>query len=727
MKPIARLLPLALSLLSCGYPDQVPPRNANAERVAVLITGWGEPRGWDADFRRAISGVARIGELTRYPGQACTDGHVGRWPFASQIGLLPHAVAYKVPFLGGAWDSLGVYRLSDNGSEFVSILEDGVRVPVSFVPDEPGMITDMVNSPLLPDRSLGGRDPRNGANYLAGVYQVGAAARGRGSNPLAMPNGLSDAVELGFAASLLDAGFMYDNLTPRANEAEQAINRGAMETLRALFGDRVESRFGAYAATPGIHADQREVALDFVRRGFTRLVLARETTDNNRYANSFMTRGWVDKALCKAGYADDVAIKQTHQVGRTPEYNTALLEILRPHLESRPAGSEVAIVYTTYGMPFPGASDSGPFGQAHPLAREEFHENAYLNYQSFKRYAQDEFGASYRLQFNRGSRSGDLRTDSYYAYGMFPSRYYGAADDPLRFPTLREVIDSAKGEGRRDIVVLLSHWSYNNTDNLLAVRRLNGIPYNSREEMRRRQYWTRWCEVPGDPAPADCDADDAVRLSFSEAFDRQAAAFGVGYGQRIRGTVERFGLLPEGLDVIVKAPVSKVEGGSLRVEDGPLAGVRLEVAADPRPGLPENNTWDDYQVFVDPGRPFISAWFDFDAYAGTQRGLEAPADAVAAPVVLGPYRTIVNQPARVTLPYRGDPGALRAVIYNHVTGGWDPVFPVAGGRPAVQDRESRSFSFDTQVLGAFSLVPLPGPADLATVLVHNDPPSPERR
>ena len=36
MKPIARLLPLALSLLSCGYPDQVPPRNANAEHPELV-------------------------------------------------------------------------------------------------------------------------------------------------------------------------------------------------------------------------------------------------------------------------------------------------------------------------------------------------------------------------------------------------------------------------------------------------------------------------------------------------------------------------------------------------------------------------------------------------------------------------------------------------------------------------------------------------------------------
>ena len=693
----------AVLLAGCGVRDQTPPVNHNADRIGVVITGWGEPKGWDFDYRLAIASDARVGEATLYPGQPCTESHVGRWPFSSQIGLVPHALAFKVPFLGSAWDSMGVYRLS--GDEYTSVVDPELRLPVADVPAEPGMVIPMSQSRLFAARSLGGPDPRDGRDYLEGVYQIGSPSRERGPNPLAMPNGVGDLVELSMAGSMMDMGFMYEDLTPRANEADEAMTETAMAVLEELFGEVVEARFGAYAETPGILPDQRDVALDMVDEGITRLVLARETVDHNQYANRFMTRGWIEKALCRAGYLDDVEIKQTLQVGRTPEYNTMLIEILRPHLERRGAGREVAIVYTTYGMPFPGGSDTGPFATPQPLAAENFHENAYLNYQSFRRYAAAEFGADYRLVFDDGTGERPLRTNSYFAYAMFPPRYYGAPDDPLRFPTIRETIDRAKAAGHRDIVVLLSHWNYNNTDNMLAMRRINRIPYSSREDVRNGKYWIDWCEPAGGDERLDCTTDGAVHLTLSEVFDRQAQAFGIGYGHRMRGTVERFGVLPEGVEPVVTATITAAHGGVLKVDGGRLAGVRLQVQEDPRPGLPEANRWNDYEVFVDPAEPFIGAWFDFEAYAAA--GARTPEYAAGPAVLFGPYRTIVNKPARITLPLDievDNAAAVEPVVYNEVTRHWDPVYPVAGGRPVEWDRAGRTISFDTQVLGTFAPV-----------------------
>ena len=696
----------ALLAGGCGVSDRAPPVNHNADRIGIVITGWGEPKGWDFDYRLAISSRARVGETTRYPGQSCTEGHVGDWPFASQIGLVPHAIAFKLPFLGSAWDAMGVYRRT--GDEYVSIVDPDVRLLASEVSAVPGMVTPMGRSRLLAARSLGGPDPRDGRDYLEGVYQIGAPSRERGRNPLAMPNGLSDLVELSMAGAMMDMGFMYEDLTPRANAADELMTETAIAVLEELFGAAVEARFGAYAATPGVFPDQRDVALDMVEQGFTRLVLARETVDHNQYANRFMTRGWIEKALCRAGFLDAVEIKQTLQVGRTPEYNTMLLEILRPHLERRAPGQEIVIVYATYGMPFPGNRDTGPFATPQPLAAENFHENAYLNYQSFRHYAIGEFGD--RLIFDDGTLAAPLRTNSYFAYAMFPPRYYGAPDDPLRFPTIREAIDRAKGAGHRDIVVLLSHWNYNNTDNMLAMRKINRLPYSSREDVRAGKYWIDWCESADGEDPIDCAIDAAARLTLSEVFDRQARAFGIGYGHRMRGTVERFGVLPGGVEPIATAEVTAADGGALHILDGPLAGVRLEVPADPRPGLPEANRWDDYEVFVDPADPFIGAWFDFEAYAAAAR--QAPGEAVGPSVLFGPYRTIVNKPARVTLPLgvdADDAAAIEPVIYNEVTRDWDPVYPVTGGSPVEWDRAARTISFDTQVLGIFAPVEtLPG-------------------
>jgi hypothetical protein len=389
-----------------------------------------------------------------------------------------------------------------------------------------------------------------------------------------------------------------------------------------------------------------------------------------------------------------------------------LVEILRPYLERREKGSEVALIYTTYGMPFPGSKDKGPFGVAHPLAKDVYHENAYFNYQSFKRYANAAFGKDYALAFNHAGKDTDLRTDSYYAYAMFPTRYYGEPNDPMRFPTIRENIDAAKTEGRRDVIVLLSHWNYTNTDNMLAMRKLNQIPYNSRDDVRNGKTWIDWCEKSDSATPVDCATDGAIRLSFTEVFDRTAKEFGIGYGQRLRTAIEQFGIFPKGIEPIVKGEISQLTGGSVAIKEGPLAGVSLKVPADPAPGKPESFTYDKYEAFYDPAKPFVGAWEDFTAYIAPS---PVATDALAAlgvvsspAALIGPYRTIVNKPVRVSLPYNkqqvANPALLKPYIFNEVSKSWDPVYDVAGGEGTYVDFEAGTVTFDAQVFGTFVLL-----------------------
>jgi hypothetical protein len=78
---------------------------------------------------------------------------------------------------------------------------------------------------------------------------------------------------------------------------------------------------------------------------------------------------------------------------------------------------------------------------------------------------------------------------------------------------------------------------------------------------------------------------------------------------------------------------------------------------------------------------------------------------------MGPYRTIVNRPATITLPIAdkrkldaNEISRLKAFIYNEASRGWDPVFLPAGSMPLRYDPKTRTASFDTQVLGVFALV-----------------------
>ena len=130
----------------------------------------------------------------------------------------------------------------------------------------------------------------------------------------------------------------------------------------ARFGDSVDMRFGNYERIENVSRREEDVAVDFARAGYRKLLLTRETTDNNNYANAFATRSWIDRGLCKAGFATGIAIDQLRQVGRTPEYNTLLMRNIGRYLPEFDKAREVSMLYVTYGLPWPGGNPTaGPF------------------------------------------------------------------------------------------------------------------------------------------------------------------------------------------------------------------------------------------------------------------------------------------------------------------------------------------------------------------------------
>lgn len=698
------------------------PVGAPHERVAVLITQWGEPEGFDETYRRRVT-ERTYGDLSTSVNDPCTANHVGTIPFASHLGMLPFALAYPVKGVEGAYDSFGFYRLSADGQTYVSVFDPKITYRKSELPQTPGLVIPAIESQSRTQRSLWGLDPRDGRNYLDGIWQIGAGSR-KSPNPLAWPNGIRDLDEISYVAGITDMNVLYEDQRPRLSEANQVLDREARRVLSDLFGDAVDVRSGAYAPSDAGLPPEEDVAVAFAREGFTKIVIARETTDNNNYANNFMSRGYSMEAVCRAGFDGKMAVEQVRQIGRTPEYNWALMQTLKPHLERVPDGGEVTILYATYGLPWPGGNPQGPFAQPHPWAKEVYHENAYNNYIAFKRYAEMTYGSRWRLNFNHAGKTGDRRPDSYFGYGMYKPELlqdYGLFKEAQgqdlarenRFRTLREEVDLAKSEGRRELIILPSHWYDNGRDPLLALRLLQEFPLNTREDFRKGKFWVEWCEKPGSTQPVGCDSADAglTRIQFGEAFDKVAREVTLGYAHRIRGGIERFGVFPGNLDVRIAArgAVRRDTGGTVEVTSGALAGARLQVAADAHPGWPESFDWKQNQMFVDPADNFISAWDDFTAYIGTQKvplgALERRARVVSEPALIGPYRTLVNRPMTVTLPFRNgkvETGA-QPYIYNEVTRDWDPVYRPAGS-PAVRfDEESGTASFDSQVFGVFAL------------------------
>ncbi len=694
--------------------------HAANDRLGVLITDWAEAEGFADDYRKIVVDRS-AGERAETPDQPCTQEFVGDFPFRVSLGLLPHAVAFPTKGLETVYDSFGFYRLSQDGKTYVSVYDPAVTLAVDAVPKVEGMVRPAVDSRRRMARSFWGIDPRDGTNYFEGMVQIGDAGSGPGPNPLAMPNGIRDANEMSYLAAMTDMRILFTDQKPKLAKTTRLVDESVRETLGSLFGTRIDLRFGAYAPTAGLMPLEEDVALEMARAGHRRFVVTRETTDNNNYANNFMTRGTIARALCKAGFTSGLEFQQVRQVGRTPEYNTMLMSTIRPHLQSLPQGTEVAVLYTTYGLPWPGRTGAGPFSAPHPWAKEVYHENAYNNYLSFKRYAEAEYGTRYRLVFTHPGKSGDLRTDNYYSYGLMQQDDLRSEPAALRFRTLRENIDAAKQAGRRQILIPLSHWYYSSRDTLIAIRVMQKVPVNSRADLKAEKYWIDWCERVDSPEPVPCNGPDVVHLMYTEPFDKVAKEFGINYAHRIRGGIERFGVMPQGLDVKVLASgaVTRAGGGSVAATSGRLAGAKLAVAQDAHPDKPESFTTTAYETFHDAANNFVSSWDDYTAYIGTQkaprpatrnvRGAEGRRISVASEAVLfGPYRTLVNRPAQVTLPvaqgYRGPLESLRPYVYNEITRGWDPVYAVPGGSAPRVDASTRSVTFDVQAFGVFVLL-----------------------
>ena len=139
------------------------------------------------------------------------------------------------------------------------------------------------------------------------------------------------------------------------------------------------------------------------------------------------------------------------------------------------------------------------------------------------------------------------------------------------------------------------------------------------------------------------------------------------------------------------------------------ARAELAVPADAHPTKPDSFTIKDHEAFNDPADNMVGAWDDCEGYIGTQRVPAAKADdqgkRLSEPVLLGPYRTLFNRHATVTLPVRStrnsDPARLRAFIYSEVSENWEPLFPPAGSEGLRFDAAKRTVSFEIQVLGVF--------------------------
>ncbi len=781
-----------------------------AAEVAILVTDWGAPEGFDANYYSQIGYRGSRGPSAdpNIPEnqQQCTETFVGVYPYQSAIGIMPWMVSYDE----STNDTSGIYQVKQDGS-YVNVYEPSIVMSAEEAAQYDIIPAIDYEAELDRGRAFFGLDKRLGdtletgaVNHLDGYFKIKNG--GDGVNDLDESYNLYW-VRLVAMMALGEEAYVNPYTAIMEEELEAA--------MYALYGGLVDIRFGMYEAVEGLTRREDDVAVDFADEGFTKMLLTRETTDNNNYANHFMTYGYIQRALCQNGYGEQVDIKQVRQVGRTPEYNTMLVNTLKPAFARIEAGSDVSVIYATYGLPYPTNRTAEDYIQEdnearimwasnHPWAKEVFAENAYNNFLSARAYIQQAFDAdfngNYNLNFNKTTAGSgectnpDCRMNSLFGYSLYPPYpYFGYPDYPDRYQSIRDNIESLKSEpiAPKHILIALSHWYYNSGDTALALRDMNNLPISAEEDIVAGDFIMEWCEGPTtsgpddtkqnreyietyvidqrtkqrgnfklDPETGECAQEGYIHIVIAEAFDEQMEDFSRGYAARIRGGVERFGVFPSkslGLILDTEGRISKQDGGTVVSDIGASKGARIEIPADPdieKPddllGLDMYQTGYDYggtsvpmtlnlegvKALNDPTDRWEAAWWDFTLFIGTQEKAlnpenssrkkinlpDGPSDTnivtLGVSVYFGPYRTLFNAPATITLPYNtqavSDPGAIRPFVYNDITGDYDQVYPVAGGIDYGDDNNNMvvnddgTASFSVQTLGIYVLAECPG-------------------
>ena len=82
-------------------------------------------------------------------------------------------------------------------------------------------------------------------------------------------------------------------------------------------------------------------------------------------------------------------------------------------------------------------------------------------------------------------------------------------------------------------------------------------------------------------------------------------------------------------------------------------------------------------------------------------------NAISETVYIGPYRTLFNSPATITIPIDTSKitvsNRIRAYIFNDLSQSFEPIFLTPGGSSISVDMDEGTASFDTQVLGVFAI------------------------
>ena len=202
---------------------------------------------------------------------------------------------------------------------------------------------------------------------------------------------------------------------------------------------------------------------------------------------------------------------------------------------------------------------------------------------------------------------------------------------------------------------------------------------------------------------ASCGSEVAVaEVTVAPSYSLMPSEFATSYYVVLKGTLERFGLYPDGINIAtgISQMVTRLGGATLEVANpaSTIQGTRIVIPPDPYPARPEEFTPQEAIPINDPQDTNDCLWEDTVINIGQQlnpppmNGIEAAGPAVH----IGPYRTFFNRDVSISIPYDRTAAAgkeVRPYVYNELTKSWDEL--------EAERIDNGLVTFNTQVLGLF--------------------------
>ncbi|MCK5256486.1 MAG: hypothetical protein KAQ81_10715, partial [Deltaproteobacteria bacterium] len=275
------------------------------------------------------------------------------------------------------------------------------------------------------------------------------------------------------------------------------------------------------------------------------------------------------------------------------------------------------------------------------------------------------------------------------------------------FYGLRDAIQFANADGIDKIIIAPCHWQYDNLDTILRMKEINGLPLTPKADLEAGIFEMTHCE-DSDVNEVACGSPAAVaEITVAPSYSHMALEFATSYYVVLQGTLEQFGLFPDGEEPVIEASqlVTKLNGDTVEVtlSSSPIQGAKIKIPGDPYPERPQGFTPETAIPINDPADTNDCMWDDTIiniGHQGTPPSLSS-ADPVGPAVHFGPYRTFFNRDITITIPYDGfllgGQSAAAVYIYNHLSEDWDPI------EPESVDTTKKLVTFKTQVLGLFQV------------------------